>query len=203
MSFPPYYDPHYRPDRTAAAYEAEKRRDAVFAKENAAFVAEYLQNWSGGKIKESASEAFKRLRIEARRNRIGKKKNTVGKKALKKKLRAEKQDRKTLPANPRSQSALAPGADKSSSAEKSRIRKAGASSFPRARFELDSSVKYLSYSGEQLLLEYAAVQEKIGRWRDQYDVIDGKRRMQLATQLQIQYIKRRDLMALISYRLWD
>jgi hypothetical protein len=177
-----FFDPHYKPSRSAEKYRADQKRDRISSVENAAFVAEFLMNWTGQAARENPAEAFKALRVEARRLAAFEPSSpilrTVGP------TRVVRAQQKAGPATTQ--------------------RLPFRETFPKARFELDGSQKYLSMAGEDLMAEFALTQAKIESWRNEYDEqVSQKKREQLATQLQTQYAKRRDLIALVSHRLQD
>lgn len=182
MAYRSYYDPHYKPSRTFEKYKADQNKYRVSVAENSEFVAEFLVHWTKREAREDPAEAFKALRIEARRLAGLKSKRPLLRTIGPVRVKRGKQPKKAMPV-PK----LPPR-----------------ETFPKARFELDSSQKYLPLSNEALLGEYSATQEKIERWCEQYDgEINPKKREQLASQIQIQYGKRRDLIALIGHRLQE
>lgn len=188
MTHRSYYDPHFKPDRTAAKYRADQRRDAASERENAAFVAEFLANYRPSPTgSPDPAATFKALRIEARQlsRRKGKLKNELakGKKAKgKRKLRgAAKKARRT-------------------ETGKSRPEK----QITHPWLKRKGSLRYLQFTDEELLSEYFSVESKIERWREERAAsVDPKRKAVLAEQVQVHYEKRHDLLALIYDRALD
>lgn len=190
MTFRLYHDPHFKPPRSAAKYEADQRRDASSAGENAAFVAEFLSNYrpsSAGSADPAAT--FKALRIEARR---------LSKVIEKGKLRVAGVDSKVkdrkLPKKSAKRAPLKSKADnKNVATDKVRT--------PHPWLKRKSSLRYLAMTDGNLLSEYFSIETKIEQWRQERELsVDARRKMVLAEQIQVQYEKRHDLLALIYDR---
>lgn len=189
MSQRSYYDPHFKPDRTAAKYNSDKRKDASSAKENAAFVAEFLAKYRPGRTgTPDPAATFQALRIEARQlsKRKSKTQTKVKKPKRPKKLRGKSKNstKPIIKANRQE----APHTQSEKKISHPWLKRRG-------------SLRYLEFSDAELILEYFSVEAKIDRWRDERaSTVDQKRKAVLATQVQIQYEKRHDLRALIYDR---
>lgn len=186
MSYRSYNDPHFKPDRTAAKYKADKRKDFASAEENAAFVAEFLAKYRLGPTgTPDPAAAFQALRIEARqlsrqkgkpKTKIKKTKKVIGKSDgyTNPKVKVNRQD--------------VPHTQPDKKISHPWLKRRG-------------SLRYLEFSDAELILEYFSVEVKIDRWRDERaSSVDQKRKAVLAAQVQIQYEKRHDLHALIYDR---
>jgi hypothetical protein len=189
MSSRSYYDPHFKPDRTAAKYKSDKKKDAASAQENAAFVGEFLSRYRPGPTgSPDPAATFQALRIEARQ--LSKLKGKPQKKV--KKPKKPKKFRGTL----RSSTKPNVKVDRQESHHSQSEKKVSHPWLKRR-----GSLRYLEFTDEELILEYFSVEAKIDRWRDERaSSVDHKRRAVLATQVQIQYEKRHDLRALIYDR---
>lgn len=202
MSHKSYYDPHYKPDRTAAKYRADQRRDAASTTENAAFVAEFLANYRPGPTgSPDPAATFKALRIEARQlsKGKGKPKNELTKEQkTKRKLNNElAKEQKT-----KRKRKLAGAAEKAGRTERGKTRAERQGTHPWLKRK--GSLRYLQFTDEELLTEFFSVASKIDRWREERAAsVDEKRKAVLAGQVQIQYEKRHDLLTLIYYRALD
>ena len=189
MSYKSFYDPHYKPDRTAAKYHADQRRDQKSAQETSAFVAKYLANWKPGKQGSPDPEAaFQALRIEARRmgklrsNPINRKNNVTaeGLRNRKKRKNSTKLDNK----------------------QTSRQSAKAGKNTSRPWLKRESGLKYLHISTAELLSSYADCVAKIDRWRiERAATVDEKTRQKLAGQMQVQLEKRSDFLSIISHRI--
>ena len=180
-----YYDPHYKPDRTASKYAADKKRDAKSQQATTVAVEKILKKRKKARPQVDPAERFEQQRAEVRRRRLSLEDHKSSRRTLKSLSKAEKKERQaqlrgTRPVRP--------------------VVKENTPNFPKARLELGSSEKFLSLSGEQLLVEYENVESKIDMWRAEYDNASEGGKRQLASQLQIQYLKRRDLLALLEFK---
>jgi hypothetical protein len=192
MRFGSFYDPHYKPDRTAAKYRADQKRDQKSTQETSAFVAKYLANWKPGKKGNLDPEAtFKALRIEARR--MGKLGTHPFPKKSKNKIEDSKHNKKRKTNTSKLNGKQTP--QKNDKADKNQ---------PRPWLNRESSLKYLHVANAELLNSYADCVAKIDRWRiERNESVDEKTRQKLAGQIQIQLEKRRDFLSIISHRLQE
>lgn len=197
MSYRSYYDPHYKPDRSPSKYRADKRRDELAAADATAFVAKFLATYQPKKPGSSDPAAvLKALRTEARRQGKTRKRGHSSAKGTlhskpnkknprrqnKKNTRDKARDLRHLPRNPESK-------------EK-----------PPAHpwLKRKSSLKFLKVSDEELLTEYFSICDKIECWRaERSKTTDQRRRSVLAEQVQVQFEKRHDLLAIICDRTID
>ena len=170
-----YFDPHYKPDRTAVKYRADRRFDEKSAKENAAFVAAFLQDWAREPTGSSDPAAtLKALRTEARR--------------LKKLPHPTKKRRPKEPPSLKKQ-AYAAGAK--------RVKFP-----PHPWLHRKSSLNLLRLSDAELLEEYRKSVQKIKLWREERsEASDLTRKRVLADQVQVQLEKRNDIAAILYDRM--
>lgn len=194
MTFRLYHDPHFKPPRSAAKYAADQRRDESSARENAAFVAEFLSNYRPGSAGSADPAAtFKALRLEARRlskgngkaKAKGKLKVAGGKSNAKGKALTQRPSRRAPLKSKTDQKNVGPNHLKT----------------PHPWLKRKSSLRYLSMPDGNLLSEYFSIEEKIEQWRQERELsVDARRKAALAEQIQIQYEKRHDVLALIYDR---
>lgn len=206
IAVPSYYDPPRKFDRTAAKYAADKKRDARLAKENRAFVAEFLATHTppdtGGRDPAATLAA---LRAAARRERLKKGKGTAKTRSKPAGGKRRRNAKAAQPASPKARSSAAtspkPGMRTATGAATPRSVPPAPPPSQRPWLKRRSSLRFLDLPDEALLEEYFRVVAKIQRWKGERAAsVDRKRQEALAEQIQIQYEKRHDLLALISDR---
>ncbi len=187
MTFRSYYDPHYKPDRTAAKYKADKNRDATSARETAEYVQKFLKRWRGNpKVNEDPAGTFRALRVEMRNLNLRSRKKPEYQRPDKIQRTKKRKRGKGASANP---SGASPW-------ERNKPQATG-----RPRLKRQSSLKYWKSENEQLLIDYVQCEDKIEAWRaERKQAVDARRKAVLADQIQVQLEIRQDLLIVLHER---
>ncbi len=187
MAFRNYYDPNYKPDRTAAKYRADKTKDAASARETEDFVQKFLERWRREPLaNEDPAATFQALRTEMRSLRRQRKNSPKSQKFDKKPINKRRKKRGVYKTHP----------DVLSSAKR---RDPPVPRLPRLKRQ--SSQKYWKSEDEQLLIDYVLCENKIDAWRaERMETVDARRKAVLADQIQVQLDIRQDLLTVLHER---
>ncbi len=187
MTFRNYYDPNYKPDRTASKYKADSKRDAASARETADFVQNFLERWRREPLaNEDPAATFQALRTEMRSL----------KRQSKNKSKFKKSDRKPKNKKRRRRSVSKTGTEVLSTSHEYHPPAPS-----RPRLKRHSSLKYWKSADEQLLMDYVLCEDKIEAWRmERLQAVNARRKAVLADQIQVQLEIRHDLLTVLQER---